>query len=130
MGVWPRGSGLLAARPWRLGPDRCTVGSVTSPRPPQSWHAGQDVADGMPVSLVDGRPSAYSQAQGTREVKGLTLHPEGTLEHLRGIQRHNCERAARDKAMQAQVRARRLRWQTAVTVLLWVAAVVVVLVYS
>lgn len=103
------------------------MGSVKSSRSPQSWQAGQDVAHGTPVSLVDGRPSAYSQAQGAREVKGLTLHPEGTLEHLRGIQRHNCERAARDKAMQAQVRARRLRWLTVVTVLLWVAAVVVVL---
>ena len=80
---------------------------------------------------MDGRPSVYSDGQGPAAVKGLTLHPESTLEQLIDLQRRIGETAARDKAMRvAQARARRLRWLTAITVLLWLAALVVVLLYG
>ena len=50
---------------------------------------------------------------------------------LIGIQRRNAETAARDMATRAtEAGARRLRWLIAVAVLLWLAAVVVVLVYA
>ena len=108
------------------------MGAVKSPRPgARRRHARRDVLNGVPDLLVDGRPSAYSEGQGAAAVKGLTLHPEDTLKQLIGIQRRNAETAARDMATRAtEARARRLRWLTAVTVLLWLAAVVVVLVYA
>ena len=81
-------------------------------------------------SWMGGRASTR-MAQGPAAVKGLTLHPESTLEQLIDLQRRIGETAARDKAMRvAQARARRLRWLTAITVLLWLAALVVVLLYG
>ena len=64
-------------------------------------------------------------------MKGLTLHPESTLEQLIDLQRRIGETAARDKTLRAaQGRARRLRWLTAITVLLWLAALVAMLLYG
>ena len=80
--------------------------------------------------FVDGRPSVYSQAQRTVEVNGLTLHPQDTLEQLLRLQRRNCERAARGKAMRAQAsRGTRLRRLSTITALLWLGALVGVVVY-
>lgn len=120
------------AQTWRLSPVGCTVSSVKSPRPAtRRRHARRDVLSGVPDLLVDGRPSAFSEGQGTAAAKGLTLHPEETLKQLIDIQRRIAATAARDKATQeTQARARRLRWLTVVTVLLWLSAVVVVLVHG
>ena len=93
-------------------------------------HARPVVLKAVPELLVDGRPSVYSDGQGPAAVKGLTLHPESTLEQLIDLQRRIGETAARDKTLRAaQGRARRLRWLTAITVLLWLAALVAMLLY-
>ena len=93
-------SGLLSARTWRYFPDRGTVGAVKSPRPgARRRHARRDVLNGVPDLLVDGRPSAYSEGQGAAAVKGLTLHPEDTLQTAcrpsTGAQRTGCPSSPR-----------------------------------
>ena len=108
------------------------MSSVKSPRTAaRRRHARPVVLKAVPELLVDGRPSVYSDGQGPAAVKGLTLHPESTLEQLIDLQRRIGETAARDKAMRvAHGRARRLRWLTAITVLLWLAALVAMLLYG
>ena len=67
----------------------------------------------------------YSQAaQGSGEVKGLTLHTD-QFELRRELQRSIGAMAARDKALQARSRARRLQGLSAATVVLWLAVLMV-----
>jgi hypothetical protein len=76
---------------------------------------------------ANGRPSAFTLAQGSAEVKGLTLQTDTALEQVRELQRHIAELAERDEQVRARDRARRIRRLAAVTVVLWLAMLIVVL---
>ncbi len=76
---------------------------------------------------ANGRPSAFTLAQGSAEVKGLTLQTDTALEQVRELQRHIAELAERDEQLRARDRARRIRRLAAVTVVLWLAMLIVVL---
>jgi hypothetical protein len=76
---------------------------------------------------ADGRPSAFTLAQGSAEVKGLTLQTDTALEQVRVLQRHLGELAERDKELRARARAARIRRLAAITVVLWLATLIVVL---
>lgn len=76
---------------------------------------------------MGGRPSAYSLAQGSAEVKGLTLHPDDALERCRELQRHAGEYVDRDEHDRNRQRSTRLRVLVVVTVVLWIAVLVVLL---
>jgi hypothetical protein len=68
----------------------------------------------------------YSQAQGSAEVKGLTLHTD-PFELRRELQRSIQEMDARDKQLQDRSRARQLQGLAAATVILWLAVLMVLL---
>jgi hypothetical protein len=68
----------------------------------------------------------YSQAQGSAEVKGLTLHTD-PFELRRDLQRSIQSMDARDKQLQARSRAKRLQWLAAATLGLWLAVLMVLL---
>lgn len=76
---------------------------------------------------ANGRPSAYTLAQASAEVKGLTLQTDTALEQVRELQRHLGELAERDEQLRARARAARSRRLAAVTVVLWLATLIVVL---
>ena len=76
---------------------------------------------------ADGRPSAFTLAQGSAEVKGLTLQTNTALEQVHELQRHPGELAERDEQLRARERAARIRRLAAVTVVLWLATLIVVL---
>ena len=76
---------------------------------------------------ADGRPSAFTLAQGSAEVKGLTLETNTALEQVHELQRHLGELAERDEQLRARERAARIRRLAAVTVVLWLATLIVVL---
>ena len=76
---------------------------------------------------ANGRPSAFTLAQGSAEVKGLTLNTDTALEQVRELQRHLGELAERDEQLRARGRAARIRRLAAVTVVLWLATLIVVL---
>lgn len=76
---------------------------------------------------ANGRPSAFTLAQGSAEVKGLTLQTDTALEQVRELQRHLGELAERDEQLRARARAARIRRLAAVTVVLWLATLIVVL---
>jgi len=76
---------------------------------------------------ADGRPSAFTLAQGSAEVKGLTLQTNTALEQVHELQRHLGELAERDEQLRARERAARIRRLAAVTVVLWLATLIVVL---
>lgn len=76
---------------------------------------------------ANGRPSAYTLAQASAEVKGLTLQTDTALEQVRELQRHLGELAERDEQLRARARAARIRRLAAVTVVLWLATLIVVL---
>lgn len=66
----------------------------------------------------------YSQAQGSAEVKGLTLHTD-PFELRRDLQRSIAGMDARDKQARARSRTRRRRGLAATTVVLSLAVLVV-----
>jgi hypothetical protein len=76
---------------------------------------------------TNGRPSAFTLAQASAEVKGLTLQTDTALEQVRELQRHLGELAERDEQLRARARAARIRRLAAVTVVLWLATLIVVL---
>jgi hypothetical protein len=76
---------------------------------------------------ANGQPSAFTLAQGSAEVKGLTLKTDTALEQVRELQRHLAELAERDEQLRARERAVRIRRLAAVTVVLWLATLIVVL---
>ena len=76
---------------------------------------------------ANGRPSAFTLAQASAEVKGLTLQTDTALEQVRELQRHLGELAQRDEQLRARERAARIRRLAAVTVVLWLATLIVVL---
>ena len=76
---------------------------------------------------ANGRPSAYTLAQASAEVKGLTLQTDTALEQVRELQRHLGELAERDEQLRARARAARIRRLAAVPVVLWLATLIVVL---
>jgi hypothetical protein len=76
---------------------------------------------------ADGRPSAFTLAQDSAEVKGLTLQTDTALQQVRELQRHLAELAERDAEIRARDRAARIRRLAAVTVVLWLATLIVVL---
>jgi hypothetical protein len=76
---------------------------------------------------ANGRPSAFTLAQDSAEVKGLTLQTGTALEQVRELQRHLGELAERDEQLRARARAARIRRLAAVTVVLWLATLIVVL---
>ena len=76
---------------------------------------------------ANGRPSAYTLAQASAEVKGLTLQTDTALEQVRELQRHLGELAERDEQLRLRERAARIRRLAAVTVVLWLATLIVVL---
>ena len=76
---------------------------------------------------ADGRPSAFTLAHGSAEVKGLTLQTNTALEQVHELQRHLGELAERDEQLRARERAARIRRLAAVTVVLWLATLIVVL---
>jgi len=83
--------------------------------------------DGRLELDMGGQPSAYSLAQGSAEVKGLTLHPDDALERCRQLQRQAGEHADREQHVLRGQREARLRALGVATVLLWIAVLVVLL---
>ena len=76
---------------------------------------------------MGGPPSAYSLAQRSAEVKGLTLHPGDALERLRDLQRQAGESVDRDAHARTRQRATRIRVLVVATVVLWIAVLVALL---
>jgi hypothetical protein len=103
-------------------------GGTVKPRPPgpHSRHALPTTRDARLELDTAGRPSIFTQAQDSAEVKGLTLHTD-PLELRRDLQRDIAAMHARDQELQSRARAVRLRWLATTTVLLWLAALIVLL---
>lgn len=76
---------------------------------------------------MGGPPSAYSLAQRSAEVQGLTLHPDAALERIRELQRHAGEFADREEFRQERRRSARLRSLAVTTLALWAAVLIVTL---
>jgi len=93
---------------------------------PHSHAAGPTTPDARLELDTAGRPSVFTQAQDSAEVKGLTLHTD-PLELRRDLQRDLAAMHARDQELQARARAVRLRWLATTTVLLWLATLIVLL---
>ncbi len=72
------------------------------------------------------RPTVYTQAQDSAEVKGLTLKTD-TIELRRDLQRSAVATAARDQESLERARARRLLYLALITMLLWMATLIVLL---
>lgn len=87
-------------------------------RPSQDGRLGVDLG---------GPPSAYSLAQRSAEVKGLTLHPDAALERMRELQRHAGEFVDREHDLADRHRATRVRSLLITTVALWGAVLVTLL---
>jgi hypothetical protein len=98
------------------------------PRAPgsHSRHASPSTHDPRLELDTDGRPSVFTQAQDSAEVKGLTLRTD-PLELRRDLQRDLAAMHARDQELQARAQAVRIRWLAAATVLLWLATLIVLL---
>jgi hypothetical protein len=92
---------------------------------PHSRHA-RPTRDARLELDTDGRPSVFTQAQDSAEVKGLTLHTD-PLELRRDLQRDIAAMHARDQELQARAKAVRIRWLATATVLLWLATLIVLL---
>ena len=98
----PKGHGLSGElHLWRSGGERRTVAGCSRPDPrTHGRHASPDPPEVDEPRLgidVGGRPSMYSQAQESAEVKGLTLHTD-PFELRRELQRSIEAMDARDKA--------------------------------
>jgi hypothetical protein len=76
---------------------------------------------------VNGRPSAYSLAQVTAERKGLTLHPDATLEQCHQLQQHATQLREKDLKLRTMHRARRVTLLAITTVALWLSALIALL---
>jgi hypothetical protein len=76
---------------------------------------------------LGGPPSAYSLAQGSAEVKGLTLHPDAALERLRELQRNAGQFVDREQYVTDRHRLARLRSLWVATLALWAAVLVLTL---
>jgi hypothetical protein len=72
------------------------------------------------------RPTGYTQAQDSAEVKGLTLKTD-TIVLRRDLQRSAAAIAARDQESLERFRARRLLCLALITMLLWMATLIVLL---
>jgi hypothetical protein len=110
--------------PLASGPDRVHRRGVDLYGQPRHGRPGG--GDDFPLD-VNGRPSAYTLAQDSAEVKGLTLHTDGALQQVRELQRHIAELAARDAQLRAQARGSRIRRLATLTVVLWLATLIVLL---
>ena len=88
--------------------------------------ARQEVADLRIERDVAERPTVYTQAPTSAEVKGLTLTTD-TVELRRDLQRSAVETAARDQESLERARARRLLFLALITMLLWMATLIVLL---
>ena len=109
-------------------PAKQVHGVTVKPRDlgPHSRHARPTIRN-APLELdTADRPSVFTQAQDSAEVKGLTLHTD-PLELRRDLQRDLAAMHARDQELQARARAVRLRWLATTTVLLWLATLIVLL---
>jgi hypothetical protein len=73
---------------------------------------------------VTAGPSAYSQAQVTAERKGLTLHPDATLERCRQLQQHATEVREKEQELRTMHRRRRVTLLAITTVALWLSALI------
>jgi hypothetical protein len=93
---------------------------------PHSRHARPTTREASLDLDTAGRPSVFTQAQGTAEVKGLTLHTD-PLELRRDLQRDLAAMHARDQELQARAQAVRIRWLATATVLLWLVTLIVLL---
>jgi hypothetical protein len=93
---------------------------------PHSRHARPTTREASLDLDTAGRHSVFTQAQGTAEVKGLTLHTN-PLELRRDLQRDLAAMHARDQELQARAQAVRIRWLASATVLLWLATLIVLL---
>jgi hypothetical protein len=103
-------------------------GVTVKPRDPgpHTRHAAPTTPDvRLDLDTAD-RPSVFTQAQDSAEVKGLTLHTD-PMELRRDLQRDLAAMHARDQELQARARAVRLRWLATTTVLLWLATLIVLL---
>ena len=76
---------------------------------------------------VTGGPSAYSQAQVTAERKGLTLHPDATLEQCRQLQQQATEVREKELELRTMHRGRRVTLLAVTTVALWLSALIALL---
>jgi hypothetical protein len=72
------------------------------------------------------RPTVYTQTQTSAEVKGLTLTTD-TVELRRDLQRSAAATAERDQESLERARARRLLFLALITMLLWMATLIVLL---
>ena len=72
------------------------------------------------------RPTVHARAQDSAEVKSLTLKTD-TIELRRDLQRSAVETAARDQESLERARARRLLFLALITMLLWMATLIVLL---
>ena len=103
------------------------MGTVKPQDPgPHSRHATPTTRDARLELDTAGRPSVFTQAQDSAEVKGLTLHVN-PLELRRDLQRHMADLSAADQEVRARARATRIRWLAVITVLLWLATLIVLL---
>jgi hypothetical protein len=108
-------------------PIGCTVVPVKPQDPgPHGRHASPETRAPRPELDTAGRPSVFTQAQDSAEIKGLTLHVD-PLELRRDLQRHIAALDSADQRLQAVARARRVRWLAVATVLLWLATLIVLL---
>jgi hypothetical protein len=76
---------------------------------------------------VNRRPSAYSLEQVTADRKGLTLHPDATLEQCHQLQQHATQLREKDLKLRTVHRARRVRLLAITTVALWLSALIALL---
>jgi hypothetical protein len=76
---------------------------------------------------VNGSPSAYSLAQVTAERKGITLHPDATLEQCHQLQQHATQLRQRELDLRTMHRARRVTLLAITTVALWLFALIALL---
>jgi hypothetical protein len=75
---------------------------------------------------VAARPTGYTQAQDSAEVKGLRLTTD-TVELRRDLQRSAVETAVRDHQSLERAREKRLLLLALITMLLWMATLIVLL---
>jgi hypothetical protein len=72
------------------------------------------------------RPTVCTQAHDSAELKGLTLTTD-TVELRRDLQRSAVETAARDQESLERAREKRLLFLALITMLLWMATLIVLL---
>jgi len=89
-------------------------------------HAGPTTRDARLELDTDGRPSMFTQGQKSAEVQGLTLHTDPFTLRL-ALQRHLGELDEAHETFRVRWRAKRLQLLTVVTVLLWLATLIVLL---